>query len=77
MLQDPGSHVAVSYRGEELQAHLDTTLRGVEVAWYETLRQSIGGQILFALLELIYNVVKAILDLFGYELFRSSLSIVG
>ncbi|HEY5260086.1 MAG TPA: hypothetical protein VIJ46_05495 [Rhabdochlamydiaceae bacterium] len=75
MLHDPGSHVAVSYRGEELQAHLDTTLRGVEVAWYETLRQSIGGQILFALLELIYNVVKAILDLFGLELFRSSLSL--
>lgn len=74
MLQDPGSYVAVTYRGEELQTHLDTSLRGVEVAWYENLRQSMGGQILFALLELIYNVVKAILDLFGYELFRSSLT---
>ncbi len=73
MLHDPASHVTVCHEGENVHAHLDSSLRGPQVVWYEDLRQSLGGQILFALINLIYSVAKSILDCLGIQIFRSSL----
>jgi hypothetical protein len=55
-----------------LLTRLDNTVRGEDIAWYESLRRSCLVQALYYIILGLYNFFKALFECIGYHFFRTA-----